>query len=83
MKTCIKQNKKMLHHYKFSNLRLKHDPLETTIVDSVKLLLKIFVLLKSVQISIIGIHTESYGIHNSYLQSISSQKLAVQTKELP
>ena len=66
----------MLHHYQFSNLGLKHGPLITTIIDSVKLLLKILVLLKSPQIS--------DGIHSSYLQymTISSQKLDVRTKEL-
>ena len=67
---------KMLYHCQFSNLGLKYGPLITALVDSVKLLLKILVLLKSFQIS--------NGIHNSYLQyvTISSQKLGVQTKEL-
>ena len=67
---------KMLHHYYSSNLGLKHGPLITALVDSVKPLLKILVLLKSFQIS--------NGIHNSYLQfvTISSQKLDVRPSEL-
>ena len=66
----------MLHHYQSSNLVLKHVPLITAHVDSVKHLLKILLLLKSVQLS--------NTIHNSYLQymTISSQKLALWTKEL-
>ena len=66
----------MAHHNQFSNLGLKHGPLITALVDSVKLLLEILVLLKSFQIS--------NGIHNSYLQyvTISTQKLDIQTKEL-
>ena len=77
MENCTRQSKKMLHHYQFSNLRLKHGPLITALVDSVKLLLKILVLLKSPQIC--------NGIHNSCLQymTISSQKLGVRTQELP
>ena len=51
---------KMLQHYQYSNLILKHRSLITTLVDSVKRLLKILVLFKSVQIS--------NEIHNSYLQ---------------
>ena len=48
----------------------------TAHVDSLKLFLKILVLLNSFQIST--------GIHNNYLQfeAISSQKLDVWTKEL-
>ena len=64
----------MFHHHQFSNLGLKHGPLITALVESVKLL--ILALLKSFQIS--------NAIHNSYLQyvTISSQKLDVRTKEL-
>ena len=67
---------KMLQHYQFLNLGQKHGPLTTTLGDSLKLLLKILVLLKSVQIS--------NGIHNSYLRymTIFTQKLAARTKEL-
>ena len=41
-KPVLDEIKKMLHHYQFSNLGLKHGPLITALVDSVKLLLKIF-----------------------------------------
>ena len=65
----------MLHHYQFSNLRLKHGPLITTLVDAVKFLLRSWFLLKNAQIS--------NGVHNSYLQyvTISSQKLDIRHKE--
>ena len=59
----------MLHHYQFSNLRLKHGPLITALVNSERLFLKILVLKKSVQIFNVT--------HNSYPQylTISSQKI--------
>ena len=48
MESSTRRNKKMLLHYQFSNVGLKHGPVITALVDSVQLLLKILVLLKSV-----------------------------------